>query len=167
MPTETLESPTRETRAMKSPIHPPELCVKDTGTGKGRGVFALRSFAKGEVVEVAPVLVLRTDYDALPALLKTYVFDWTTLTGVPRSQGVALGYGSMYNHGNPANLRYEADARQAVMRYVTVRDIASGEELTINYNGLRGAPEWDDDNWFDRVGIDVIRADEETSDERD
>lgn len=151
---------------MKTPIRPPDLCVKDTGTEKGRGVFALRRFAKDEVVETAPVLVLRVDYDALPELLKTYVFDWTTLTGVPRSQGVALGYGSMYNHDNPANLRYVADARQSVMRYVATRDIEAGEELTINYNGLRGAPEWDDDNWFERVGIDVIRNSEEIRDEQ-
>jgi SET domain-containing protein len=151
----------------KMPIEPPDLCVRDTGTAKGRGVFALRRFARGEVVEVAPVLVLKTDYDALPELLKTYVFDWSTLTGVPRSQAVALGYGSMYNHDNPANLQYVADARRSVMRYVAVRDIEAGEELTINYNGLGGAPEWDDDNWFERVGIDVIRTYEELSHEHD
>ncbi len=32
--------------------------VQDTGTPRGRGVFAARNFAVGEVVEHAPVLVL-------------------------------------------------------------------------------------------------------------
>jgi SET domain-containing protein len=141
---------------MNTVMNAPDLCVRDTGTERGRGVFASRRFVSGEVVEVAPVLVLKVDYDALPALLKTYVFDWTTLTGVPRSQAVALGYGSMYNHANPANLRYVADARQNVMRYVAVRDIEPDEELTINYNAVGGVHEWDDDNWFERAEIDVI-----------
>ncbi|MEI7444699.1 MAG: SET domain-containing protein [Burkholderiales bacterium] len=140
-------------------IDAPDLCIRDTGTAKGKGVFSTCRFARGEVVEVAPVLVLKTDYDTLPALLKTYVFDWTALTGVPRSQAVALGFGSMYNHDNPANLRYVADPRRNLMRYVAARDIEVGEELTINYNAEGGAHEWhDDDNWFERVGIELIGA---------
>ncbi|MFM1987428.1 MAG: hypothetical protein RJA99_385 [Pseudomonadota bacterium] len=140
-------------------IDSPDLCIRDTGTAKGKGVFSRRRFAEGEVVEVAPVLVLKTGYDTLPALLKTYVFDWTALTGVPRSQGVALGYGSMYNHDNPANLRYVADARRGVMRYIAARDIEPGEELTINYNAEGGVHEWhEDDNWFERVGLEPISS---------
>jgi hypothetical protein len=134
----------------------PDLCIRDTGPERGRGVFALRRFAADELVEAAPILVLKVDYDSLPAQLKTYVFDWTALTGVPRSQAVALGYGSMYNHANPANLRYIADARANVMRYVAVRDIGPDEELTINYNALGGVHEWDDDNWFERAEIEMV-----------
>ncbi len=152
---------------MKMRIHPPDLCVRDTGTAKGKGVFALRRFACGEVVEVAPVLVLKTPYHTLPELLKTYVFDWTTLTGVPNSQGLALGYGGLYNHDNPANLRYVADARQSVMRYVAARDIEADEELTINYNAEGGVHEWHDDNWFDRAGIELVRDTEGTGHERE
>jgi hypothetical protein len=33
--------------------------VKDTGTPKGRGVFASRSLQAGELVEVCPILLLR------------------------------------------------------------------------------------------------------------
>jgi SET domain-containing protein len=137
-------------------IESPALAVLDTGTAKGRGVFARRPFAAGEVVETAPVLVLKGDFDELPELLKTYVFDWETLTGVPNAHAVALGYGSMYNHANPATMRYEADARRAVMRYVAARDIAPGEELTINYNGLGGVHESADNNWFERFDIALI-----------
>lgn len=137
-------------------IEAPDLCIRDTGTARGKGVFSKRAFAKGEVVEVAPVLVLKTDFDLLPKLLKTYVFDWDSLTGLAGRYAVALGYGSMYNHSNPASLQYVADARHGVMRYVAARDIEAGEELTINYNAEGGVPEWDDDNWFERAEIDVI-----------
>lgn len=136
---------------------PPAACVRDTGTAKGKGVFALRAFVKGEPVEVAPVLVLKGDFDDLPELLKTYVFDWSTLTGMPRCQAVALGFGSMYNHDNPASLVYVADGRASLMRYLAARDIAAGEELTINYNALGGVSTSDDDNWFERNHIAVIR----------
>ena len=139
-------------------IDSPKLCIKDTGTARGKGVFAVRRYAEGDVVEVAPVLVMKTDYDNLPELLKTYVFDWQALTGVPGRQALVLGYGSMYNHANPANLQYVADARNNVMRYIAARQIKANEELTINYNALGGVPEWDDDNWFERVDIDVIKA---------
>lgn len=142
---------------MKQLIKSSDLCVKETGTSRGKGVFAQRGFSDGETVEVAPVLIMKIDYDALPELLKTYVFDWATLTGAPGRQALVLGYGSMYNHDNPANLRYEADAREGVMRYVAARTIQPNEELTINYNAAGGVPSWDDDNWFERVGIDLIR----------
>lgn len=141
---------------MKPTIDPPDLFVKDTGTAKGRGVFAKRRYAQGEVVEVAPVLLLKTDYDALPELLKTYVFDWASLTGVPGRQALALGYGSMYNHANPANLQYEADARAGVMRYIAARRIKANEELTINYSGEGGAAESDHNDWFERTEIELI-----------
>lgn len=137
-------------------INPPALYVADTGTARGKGVFAKRAFASGEVVEIAPVLVLKTEHDDLPELLKTYVFDWATLAGVPRAQGVALGYGSMYNHSSPANLRYEADGRESLMRYIAARDIRAGEELTINYNAVGGVHEWPDNNWFERMDITLV-----------
>jgi len=33
------------------------VCIKDTGADRGRGVFALKPFSSGDVVEVCPVLV--------------------------------------------------------------------------------------------------------------
>jgi uncharacterized protein len=141
---------------MKAPIHPPELYIKETGTARGRGAFAQRKYAEAEVVEVAPVVVIKGDYDDLPDLLKTYVFNWTSLTGVPSRSAIALGYGSMYNHANPANLRYEADAREGVMRFVAARKIKAGEELTINYNGAGGGPVSEVDDWFESTNIELI-----------
>ena len=44
----------------------PAVCVKETNTEKGRGVFALRAFRAGEIVEVSPVMPVRAHYEKLP-----------------------------------------------------------------------------------------------------
>lgn len=72
-------------------------------------------------------------------------------TGTAKGLGVfavALGYGSLYNHANPANLRYSADLDGEALRFVAARAIRSGEELTINYNDAGGDVVSSDDNWF-------------------
>ena len=102
------------------------------------------------------MLVIKAEFDELPGLLQTYVFDWETLAGVVGAHALALGFGCMYNHHNPANLRYVADARESHMKFIAVRDIAAGEELTINYNAEGGAPTCDDNNWFERHDIELI-----------
>ncbi|HWS53479.1 MAG TPA: SET domain-containing protein-lysine N-methyltransferase [Pyrinomonadaceae bacterium] len=134
-------------------LNAPSVCVKDTGTAKGRGVFALRAFAEGEEVEAAPVLVFRTSFERLPAEVKRFVFDWARLAGARGTHALALGYGSMYNHSNPANLRYEADAAARLLRFFALREVAAGEELTINYDVASGESEADDEYWFEMNGV--------------
>lgn len=130
-------------------LKPPDIYVKDTETAKGRGVFASRVFRAGETVEICPVVLFRLSFESLPKTVKTLVFDWETLAGKRRTHAMALGYGSFYNHSNPANLSYEADAANELMRFVAVRDIAVDEELTINYCAEGGAAASDEnDNWW-------------------
>lgn len=124
------------------------LEVRDT-SGKGRGVFALRDFAAGELVELAPVLVgKRGSSEAF----KDYEFSWSEAKG--RGQvdlyraAIALGYGSLYNGANPANLRYEVDRAAQAIRFVAARVIAKGEELTINYSAESGDAVSTSDRWF-------------------
>ena len=127
--------------------------VKDTGTPRGRGVFAARSFGDGEVVETCPVVPF-TKNPALPSEIRRIMYGWGyLLTGSPGAQAIALGFGSMYNHNNPANMRYEADATDQVLRFVAVRNIDADEELTINYNAHGGGAEWNDDAWFKRMNV--------------
>ena len=64
---------------------------------------------------------------------------WTGLAGFCFLWGegtvaLALGYGSLYNHSFAPNARYDDEGRQ-VKVYSAIRDIAAGEEITINYNG--------------------------------
>lgn len=135
------------------PLKPPDVCVRDTGTPKGRGVFALRAFAGGEVVEVCPVVLFRMPFERLPEEIKTMVFNWEQLAGTRNTQALALGYGSLYNHANPASLRYEADGSGLLLRLVAVRDIAAGEELNINYDVAGGEAEPGDEYWFEVNGV--------------
>lgn len=97
--------------------------------GKGRGVFATRSFIAGEMVERAPVLALRPeDVDAATAtVLGSYVFGWRGTVAV------GLGFASVYNHAWDPSLHYYKRFDDGVLEFVAARDIAAGEELTINY----------------------------------
>lgn len=137
-------------------IKPPCVYVKDTGTSKGMGVFAARAFGEGEVVEECPVILFKKPYEVLHKELKTFVFHWPVPEGAAAKQALALGYGSLYNHANPSNLRYETDLERRVLRYMAVREIAADEELTINYNADGGAPESADEWWFEEKGIKLI-----------
>lgn len=130
-----------------------ELYLMHTSTEKGHGVFAARPFIAGEVVEECPVIVLDAGFEGLPEQLQTRVFAWGVLADTHASDALALGFGSMYNHANPANLRYEANAAEELLRFVAVRDIAADEELTINYNARGGGHTCEDDNWFERMGV--------------
>lgn len=130
----------------------------DTGTGKGMGVFASRDIAPQEVVEVAPVVQLEVDPNRLHEQLRPRVFGWERLAGRPGTFAIALGYGGMYNHANPANLRYAADLDGEAIRFVAARAIRAGEELTINYNAAGGDISSDDDVWFRCNRIEPIEA---------
>lgn len=137
-------------------IVPAHAYIEDTGTRKGRGVFAARAFAVGETVEVCPVVSFVDGFDKLPVELKRVIFNWGYLSGSPGPQGLALGYGSMYNHSNPANMRYQADLANVSLHFIAVRPIATGEELTVNYNAHGGGAEWHDDTWFEQMGIEPL-----------
>jgi uncharacterized protein len=133
---------------MQVKIDAPAVSVQETGTQRGRGVFAARDFAAGELVERAPVLVLDCSHYDLPALLQKYTFSWKGLTGVHEGQALALGYGGLYNHASPASMRYAADADNQCILFVAERPIQVGEELTINYNGIGGSAYAENDRWF-------------------
>ena len=137
-------------------LRPPSVYVRDTGSTKGRGVFAARPFGAGEVVEECHVLVIRKSYEALHKELKTFAFYWESPGSKAAAQALALGYGSLYNHANPANMRYEADGEALLMRFVAVREISADEELTINYNADGGGAESGEDWWFEEKGIEVV-----------
>lgn len=137
---------------MNSPITSPQgVQVRHTGTGKGYGVFSTRRFVSGGQIEVCPVILLEEKTDKLPEPIRKRVFDWGILASSDIPSALALGFGSMYNHDNPANMRYLADSSIPALIFEAVRDIDVNEELTINYNALMGEPEWHDDNWFKRM----------------
>lgn len=138
-------------------IKPAEAYIKETGTAKGRGVFAARDFKKDEVVEVVPVIVMYRPFVKVPPVLQTIVFNWTALAKLAQpASAVALGFGSMYNHANPANMVYHANLEDKTIHYIAITDIAKDGELTINYNSGGGSAVSDSDDWFKKRGIEPI-----------
>ena len=135
-----------------TPFLSPAAFVAETGTSKGRGVFAARPHATGELVEACPVIVFSAQFAGVPPEVRSILFNWGILAKTQDAHCLALGYGSMYNHGNPANMRYEGQADARVLRFIAIRPIAEGEELTVNYSAEGGGHESPDNDWFKRMG---------------
>lgn len=129
------------------------IFVADTGTAKGKGVFAGRDFAPGDLVETCDVLPYRMSFDKLSRDLQHVVFNWSEDDDRLPFHAHVMGFGSFYNHANPANTRYEADRPNLQMRFFVVQAVAKGTELTINYNAEAGDTTSDDDFWFDEMKI--------------
>jgi hypothetical protein len=121
--------------------------------GRGRAVFAARAFAKGELVDTAPVILGDTHWNDLPAWVGNYVYSWKDIGGRDATVALALGHGSLYNASTDANLRFRAAASNDAIDYHAARDIAPGEELTINYSSADGSPTCDQNSWFQERGI--------------
>ena len=69
---------------------------------------------------------------------------------------LALGYGSVYNYANPANLCYAATRTTSSLTFVAARDIQAGEELTINYDERSGFDPASESKWMKQRGVDPI-----------
>jgi hypothetical protein len=66
------------------------------------------------------------------ARISWYVFSWI---GRKRAHvAMSLGYGSIYNHSDAPNAKYAMEPPD-VMEFLALRDIAAGEEITIDYHG--------------------------------
>jgi uncharacterized protein len=99
----------------------------------GRGVFALRAFRAGEVIEVCPALVVPADQwrHVKRTTLFDYVFDWPH---PPGSVAVAFGFGSLYNHdaeGWNARFTLRPARREIVLRAAV--PIGAGAQILIDY----------------------------------
>lgn len=140
-------------------IEPPQVVIRHTGTPTGRGAYAGRAFAAGELVESCPVVLFDGHFRTVPDQVRKLLFNWGHLTRSDAMHCLALGYGSMYNHANPANMSYEADAPGGTLRFLALRAIAPGEELTVNYNAAGGGPESAEDTWFSRMGVERFEPD--------
>ena len=102
----------------------------------GRGVFAARSFAEGEVVERCPTVEVP---DAeVNGHLNNYVFTSVKSGDVL----LVLGYGMLYNHSADPNVEYVQDDPSTIV-FRTLRKVQRGDELTIDYG----------DEWWETRGL--------------
>ncbi|PWT95366.1 MAG: SET domain-containing protein-lysine N-methyltransferase [Bacteroidetes bacterium] len=117
----------------------------DSSKDKGRGVFTNKKIDSGTIVEISPVIVMSNEERKLldQTLLHDYIFVW----GEKKDQCcMALGYVPVYNHSYNSNCEYFMDFDEQIMFIKTVKNIKSGEELTVNYNGNFNSKE---KVWFD------------------
>ena len=111
----------------------------------GRGVFTNEPIKANTLVEISPVIVMgSTERELLDqTLLHDYIFEWGDNN---EKCCMALGYIAVYNHSYRSNCEYEMDYENNMILIRTVREIKTGEELFINYNGS-----WNDEKpvWFE------------------
>lgn len=118
------------------------LVVKMT-EAKGRGVFAGAPIAEGTLIERCAVIVVPPEEveKINETRLGNYHFQWG---GTREASAIALGFGSLYNHAHAPNALYVRRFEDEVIEFVSLRDIAEGEEITVSYNGALGddRPVW-------------------------
>jgi SET domain-containing protein len=101
---------------------------------KGRGVFAAAEIAEGRLIESVEVIVVPADQ--IKTLEATSLCDYYYKWGEDSASGaLALGCASLYNHSYRPNARYVKHFDRGIIEFFALRDIACGEEITINYNG--------------------------------
>ncbi|MHA4809148.1 SET domain-containing protein-lysine N-methyltransferase [Flavitalea flava] len=114
-------------------LKPDHLEIK-TSPIHGRGVFTSIPIRKGQLIELAPILLLNEAESS--SIKQSSLYPYYFLHG---KKGecclIGLGYGSLYNHACPANARYKIRLKMKVMEFIAFRDIGAEEEITINYNG--------------------------------
>ena len=97
--------------------------------GKGRGVFAVRKFRAGEIIESAPALLVpKAEVDALAA---TFLGHYMFTTDNKKNLVLGLGVTSMLNHDDDANAEFFITISNITIK--AKRAISAGTEITINY----------------------------------
>jgi len=96
-------------------------------TGTGFGVYAIDDIKDNEIIEECPVLILPTD-EIRGTQIMDIIYKLTD-----DIYGLAMGNGSIYNHRNQPNARWEYVESSNIIKIVSVRPIKSGEEIYINY----------------------------------
>lgn len=116
-------------KAMKSELARKNILVKKSSI-QGYGVFANQDIEAQEVVEECYMLTIPNDIQCIN--LNDYIYTGTTHCGL------ALGYGSIYNHSDHPNTNHRYDIEKALLTITASRCIKKGEEIFISYG----------DNWF-------------------
>ena len=99
----------------------------------GRGVFALKSFKPGDIIEICPVIRLtpKERKRMEGTIMDFYIYPWKST----KSASVILGLGSIYNPSFYPNADWKQNFKSKTMVYRALKPIKAGQEITINYNG--------------------------------
>ncbi len=123
---------------------PYAIAVRDVKR-KGRGVFALKNFKRGELIEICPALIIpkRQADNVMKSKLEHYAFDWDK-----DDIALILGYGMIYNHSYAPNAKMVHDIGKKKSEIWAIGPIKAGDEILVNYNG---APKDMSELWFNVV----------------
>ena len=97
------------------------------GGENGHGVLSCDYIDAGEIVEECPYIELEDDAVKI-SQLNDYLFRIDD-----GKYALALGAGSLYNHKNQPNIKYEIDEDKKVIRFIATREIIPSEELYVSY----------------------------------
>lgn len=116
---------------------------------KGRGLFCHEDIKAGELIEIAPVLILSENETSciIPTILRDYAFNPKGLPIPPamaaelniqdfdKASCLLMGVGSFCNHLVHPNAAREnaGDSDTPMYRLKAIQDIPAGTEITINY----------------------------------
>jgi len=106
-------------------------------------VLAKTQFAKGEIVEICPIIFVGEEAKTI-SKLNDIIFEIDKEKGI---YGVVLGYGSLYSHSYNPNITFAYNPKNKQMYFIASRIINIGEELTINYGK---------DYWAERTGFSAM-----------
>lgn len=100
---------------------------------KGRGVFALKNFKVGDIIESCHVInITPTERKHCEkTILNFYIYPWRST----RSGAIVLGNGCIYNHSFEPNADWKQNFKIDSMVYKAIKPIKKDQEITINYNG--------------------------------
>lgn len=123
----------------------PEAEIKNT-PGKGRGVFAKKSYEKDELIERAPTFTCEVSliddlyrFNDGRTIFHDYVF---TQMGIAH---VGLGWSSIYNHSKNNNAHWKVFNEDSTVEIRARKPIEAGEEITILYTNY-GSYLWFEDS---------------------
>jgi hypothetical protein len=102
------------------------LKTSELGGKYGRGVFTNKDFEIGEIIELAPYIEDETDN--FKGIIRDYIFS---KNGKLERSVVAFGFGSMYNHSDSPNARWEVTNQNVKIQ--CIKPIKKDEEVFITY----------------------------------
>lgn len=116
---------------MKKKLFQGKVIVKKSKK-HGYGVFADKTFKKGEKIEECYIIVTKGGDRGL----EDYYFD------VNRRYAIFTGFGIVYNHSDEPNADYLINKKNRVATFKANKTIRKGEEIYISYG----------DKWFSSRG---------------
>lgn len=112
-------------------LHVPGLFIAHS-EGRGRGVFTAHDIDKGDLIEVAPLIIIPKE--EIADIHKTKLHDYYFLWPQPSNSAcIALGYASLYNHNFQPNAQIIMDLEKQEFEITCTADIKAGQEIFLDY----------------------------------